>query len=332
MKYLETPLNPKLLSVMQEMKAVGLGPVDVMRVDLSYARSELEKQYAYLNKDLIPVSQVQTLKIQFEDESINVRLYFPDSPCDSSTFGIYLHGGGWTFGNEQTHDGIARAFCKSSQLPVASVGYTLAPHKKFPFQNRQVAHVIQHLFGVFQQQFGGAQDTIKILLVGDSAGANLALATYQNYLTDSIRSSIVGMILYYGVYSGDTNADSWQRLGDGRYGLSTNAMHWYWQQYLSDLAQKELPQASPLFANDSSLPSMFLVVGNLDPLLDDTLKFAAKLERLNIAHQVIVLEGYPHGFLRFCKQVDSVYDIINQSGVAMQQMAKGVYQTVLPTP
>jgi acetyl esterase len=121
MKHPETPLNPKLLSVMQEMKAVGLGPVDVMRVDLSYARSELEKQYAYLNEDPIPVSQVQTLKIQFEDESINVRLYLPDSPCDSSTFGIYLHGGGWTFGNEQTHDGIARAFCKSSQLPVASV-------------------------------------------------------------------------------------------------------------------------------------------------------------------------------------------------------------------
>jgi acetyl esterase len=326
MTYPETPLNSNLLSLMQKMKEIGLGPVDVMTVDLSYAREVLEKQYAYLNEDPIQVSKVQTLEIKFEDETISVRVYLPDSPYDSSTFGIYLHGGGWTFGNEHTHDGIARAFCKSSQLPIASIGYSLAPNKKFPFQNRQIAHVIQSLIDMFQQQFGLTQDTIKLLLIGDSAGANLALATYQNHLTDAIRSRIVGMVLYYGVYSGDTNADSWQRLGDGRYGLSTKAMHWYWNQYLNDIEQMKLPEASPLLANDSTLPPAFLVVGNLDPLLDDTLKFAEKLERLHIAHQVIVLEGYPHGFLRFCKQVDGVYDIINQSGIAMQQMAKGVYQ------
>jgi len=326
MTYPETPLNSNLLSLMQKMKGIGLGPVDVMTVDLSYAREVLEKQYAYLNEDPIQVSKVQTLEIKFEDETINVRIYLPNAPYDSSTFGIYLHGGGWTFGNEQTHDGIARAFCKSSQLPIASIGYTLAPNKKFPFQNRQIAYVIQSLIDMFQQQFGLAQDTIKLILIGDSAGANLALATYQNHLTDSICSRIVGMVLYYGVYSGDTNADSWQRLGDGRYGLSTKAMHWYWKQYLNDIEQMKLPEASPLMANDSTLPPAFLVVGNLDPLLDDTLKFSEKLERLNIAHRVIVLEGYPHGFLRFCKQVDGVYDIIHQSGIAMQQMAKGVYQ------
>ena len=326
MTYPETPLNTNLLSLMLKMKEIGLGPVDVMTVDLSYAREVLEKQYAYLNEDSIQVSKVQTLEIKFEDETINVRVYFPDSPYDSSTFAIYLHGGGWTFGNEQTHDGIARAFCKKSQLPIASIGYTLAPNKKFPFQNRQIAYVIQSLIDMFQQEFGLAQNTMKLLFIGDSAGANLALATYQNYLTDSIRSKIVGMILYYGVYSGDTNADSWQRLGDGRYGLSTKAMNWYWNQYLEDIGQNILPEASPLLGNDSTLPPIFLVVGNLDPLLDDTLKFAEKLERLNIAHQVIVLDGYPHGFLRFCNQVDGVHDIINQSGIAMQQMAKGVYQ------
>jgi acetyl esterase len=325
MKYPETPLNPKLLSVMQKMKELGLGPVDVTTADLSYARAELEKQYAYLNEAPFQVSKVQTFTINFEDESINIRLYLPYTPYESSTVGIYLHGGGWTFGNEQTHDGIARAFCKSSQLPVASIGYTLAPSKKFPFQNRQIADALQYLTKVFQEQFGLTQDTIKFIFIGDSAGANLALATYQDYLTDSIRSRIIGMILYYGVFSGDINSDSWNRIGDGRYGLSTTAMNWYWQQYLEKIEQIDLPQTSPLLSNESSLPPMLLIVGNLDPLLDDTLKFAEKLKRHNIAHQVIVLEGYPHGFLRFCNQVDSVYDIIKESSQAMQKMAKGVY-------
>ncbi|SMC74029.1 alpha/beta hydrolase fold domain-containing protein [Polynucleobacter kasalickyi] len=325
MKYPETPLNPKLLSVMQKMKEIGLGPVDVTTADLSYARAELEKQYAYLNEEPFQVSKVQTLTMNFEDESINIRLYLPDTPYESSTFGIYLHGGGWTFGNEQTHDGIARAFCKSSQLPVASIGYTLAPSKKFPFQNRQIADTLEYLTQVFQEQFGLTQDSIKFIFIGDSAGANLALATYQDYLTDSIRSRMIGMILYYGVYSGDTNSESWKRIGDGRYGLSAKAMSWYWHQYLDKIEQIDLHQTSPLLSNEPSLPPMLLIVGNLDPLLDDTLMFAEKLKRLNIAHQVIVLEGYPHGFLRFCNQVDSVYDIIKESSLAMQQMAKGVF-------
>ena len=325
MKYPETPLNPKLLSVMQKMKEIGLGPVDVTTADLSYARAELEKQYAYLNEAPFQVSKIQTLTINFEDESINIRLYLPDTAYESSTFGIYLHGGGWTFGNEQTHDGIARAFCKSSQLPVASIGYTLAPSKKFPFQNRQIADALEYLTKVFQEQFGLTQDSIKFIFIGDSAGANLALATYQDYLTGSIRSRIIGMILYYGVFSGDINSDSWNRIGDGRYGLSTKAMNWYWHQYLEKIEQIDLPQTSPLLSNESSLPPMLLIVGNLDPLLDDTLKFAEKLKRLNITHRVIILEGYPHGFLRFCNQVDSVYDIIKESSQAMQKMAQGVY-------
>jgi acetyl esterase len=325
MKYPETPLNPELLSLTQKMKEIGLGPVDFMTVELSDARLALQKQYAYLNTNPIDVSKVQEFSLQYGDVSINVRVYFPETEFNTTTVGIYLHGGGWTFGNEQTHDGIARAFCKASQLPIASIGYSLAPQKKFPFQNQQIANVLEQLSNSFHEQLGVSSDTLKFIFIGDSAGANLAVATHQYYLSPTIRSKTIGMVLFYGVFSSNTNADSWQRLGDGRYGLSTKAMHWYWQQYLQNDTQQDLPEASPLLADLASFPQTFLVVGNLDPLLDDTLHFAEQLRSNQIPHQVIVLEDYPHGFLRFCNHITEVYDIIKQSGLAMQHMIKGIY-------
>ena len=163
-------------------------------------------------------------------------------------------------------------------------------------------------------------------MIGDSAGANLALSVYQDYLNEKTRSQVVGMVLYYAVLSANTNLDSWNRLGDGRYGLSTKAMNWYWDQFLENSTQKTLPQVSPIDSNNKVLPPMWLLVGNLDPLLDDTLNFAEKLKVERIAHEVHVLEGYPHGFLRFCKQLDGVNQIIQKSGVAMQQMKNGSFK------
>jgi acetyl esterase len=326
MKYPETPMNLELAGLMGKMKDLGLGAVDVTTVDLSFARAELAKQYAYLNQEPIQVSEVEVGTFNFEGESIRVRCYLPKLSTDQSTWGIYLHGGGWTFGDEDTHDGVARAFCAASQMPLASIGYSLAPGKKFPFQNKQIAHVIQELVEIFQSELPTSSDPVKLILIGDSAGANLALSVYQDYLNEKTRSQVVGMVLYYAVLSANTNLDSWNRLGDGRYGLSTKAMNWYWDQFLENSTQKTLPQVSPIDSNNKVLPPMWLLVGNLDPLLDDTLNFAEKLKVERIAHEVHVLEGYPHGFLRFCKQLDGVNQIIQKSGVAMQQMKNGSFK------
>lgn len=318
-------MNPLLVSELQKMKALGLGPVDVMTADLGFAREALEKQYAYLNQVSIPVKEVRTRTWQFEQETVCVRLYSPLRTSVPSTFGVYLHGGGWTFGDEKTHDGIARAFCSASQLPIASIGYSLAPHKKYPYQSQQVAFLLTQLIELFQQE-STTGIPVKVILIGDSAGAHLALSVYQDFLAETLQLQVIGMILYYGVFSGNTSTESWTRLGDGRYGLSTAAMHWYWNQYLHAPENKNQPEVSPLYSHKTHLPATWLLVGNLDPLLDDTLRFAEKLKAQKTPYQVQVLEGYPHGFLRFCNQLPEVQATIQRSADAMQAMAKGTFQ------
>ena len=45
---------------------------------------------------------------------------------------IYFHGGGFVFGNLDTHDAVCRALAKESGAVVISVDYRLSPEHKFP--------------------------------------------------------------------------------------------------------------------------------------------------------------------------------------------------------
>ena len=53
----------------------------------------------------------------------------------------------------------------------------------------------------------------------------------------------------------------------------------------------------PLEADVAGLPSVWLGVGEADPLLDDTLKLAEKLREARVPHEVKRYPGLPHAFV-----------------------------------
>lgn len=71
------------------------------------------------------------------------------------------------------------------------------------------------------------------------------------------------------------------------------------------------PLLSPLDAPDDlmkALPPVYLLANEFDPLLDDTVAFAHKLQRLEMPYTLKVLEGTPHGFLNFKDCTDITLD------------------------
>ena len=50
----------------------------------------------------------------------------------SASLILYVHGGGWTFGSIDTHDGTMRNLAAAAQLPVLGIDYRLAPEHPFP--------------------------------------------------------------------------------------------------------------------------------------------------------------------------------------------------------
>src|SRR3954470_16824813 len=79
---------------------------------------------------------------------------------------VYFHGGGWTIGDLDTHDGLCRELAQGARCEVFSVDYRLAPEAPFP---AAVEDCIAATEFVAQQSKSG-----RIAVAGDSAGGNLA--------------------------------------------------------------------------------------------------------------------------------------------------------------
>ena len=140
-------------------------------------------------------------------------------------------------------------------------------------------------------------DSARLAIGGDSAGANLALAAAIT-LRDAGVSPLSFMLLIYGVYSTDNTTAAWKALGAGNYGLSAAQMDWIWANYLNTPAERSDWRVAPLTAPLGGLPAAHLIVGILDPLLDDSHTLAQKLAIAHVPRTLTVYEGLTHGFIR----------------------------------
>jgi acetyl esterase len=96
---------------------------------------------------------------------------------------------------------------------------------------------------------------------------------------------------------------SYELFAEG-YGLTREAMRWYWAQYLGG-DDGTSPEASPLRATDlSGLPPSIVLVAGFDPLRDEGLAYAAKFEGAGVPVTVLRYDGMIHNFIRFAASVD----------------------------
>ena len=118
-----------------------------------------------------------------------------------------------------------------------------------------------------QEGAGLGIDPARLAVGGDFAGGNLALAAALA-LRDAGEHVLGFMLLIYGVYSTDTESESWRRFGRGA-GFVANQMRWIWDTYLERRSsratggRRRISATSPASRRTSDCR-------HLDPLLDDS--------------------------------------------------------------
>ncbi|WP_274857923.1 alpha/beta hydrolase [Sinorhizobium meliloti] len=65
-----------------------------------------------------------------------------------------------------------------------------------------------------------------------------------------------------------------------------------------DEAQRRSPRLSPLFSDLAGLPAALFVVGELDPVLDDSLLMYDKWQKANHNATLLIVPEGPHGMNR----------------------------------
>ena len=123
--------------------------------------------------------------------------------------------------------------------------------------------------------------------------------------------------MVYGVYSADVESSSWQRFGRGA-GLSQTQFRWILETYLDDPAQQEDWRVAPLLADLKGLPPAHLIVGSLDPLLDDSNKLAAGLKAAGVPADLTIYQGINHGFIRYGRLIRTARNAIADCAAALK--------------
>jgi acetyl esterase len=218
---------------------------------------------------------------------IEVRCYQPvENPAGAL---LYLHGGGWVIGTAQSFDPFSRALANATGWIVATADYRLAPEHPFPAPLEDAWAALQWL--------GGTGWAPRHGVGGDSAGGNLAIVAARR-ARDAGAPHLDGLVLLNPVTDPGMDSESYRELGDGSYGLSAEAMAWFWEQYLQG-HDREDPEVAPIRWTDlAGMPRTLILTASHDPLRDEGEDFGHRLAAAGVGVQVERMQGVLHGFGR----------------------------------
>jgi acetyl esterase len=219
-------------------------------------------------------------------------------------------------GSIDTYDGFARQIAYRSGLRCLSVDYALAPEHPFPMPLDDCIAAIQW---VVSEGSALGIDAQRIAVIGDSAGANLALAACLA-LRDAGSNAICGAALLYGAYSLDLETPSQRAYGGGSYFLGTADMRRYLNNYLPDQAARKNPLAVPILADLARLPPLYIAACEFDPLLDDSERLEARATAAGVRAEFHLWEGMVHGAVSLMGWVDAMSPKVDHIGGFLQRV------------
>jgi len=296
-----SPMDPQMAAAMAKMAEIvaSLGPQPPRPTPEEIRlRTRIERQF--WNENPVPVATVEDIALPGLFRQVPVRVYRPSLAANLPAI-VYLHGGGWVKGDPGTHDRAGRLLARENGAVVFSVDYALAPEHPFPEPLDECTTVIETLANTAVRW---KIDAKRLALAGDSAGANLALASALD-LRRCRPDLVKALVLFYGVYGANLDTGSYHAFGDGRFGLSRDDMAAYWAAYAPTAANRADPRAVPLLADLTDLPPIHLVAAGLDVLLDDTLLLARRLRVAGVPFELRQIDGVGHGFIGLGRMVDA---------------------------
>ena len=289
-------VDPHMAAILRLIAEQDLPPYETMPA--AAARAAAEERNRFWNEGNPEVARVAETALPGPAGTLRARLYEPVAGAPPGPGVLYIHGGGWVICSLDTHDGVCRRLANASGLRVLSLDYRLAPEHPYPAAVDDCIAATRWVMA----QGAGLGIAGRLALAGDSAGANLALAT-SLALRDRGWAQPDAAALIYGAFSAEADKRAHRAYGDGSYVLSTAAMLWFWDQYVPDPARRDDPLAAPLGADLRGLPPLYIAAAELDPLRDDSERLAGCLALAGVDFDYRLWRGVTHACLMMSRML-----------------------------
>lgn len=233
---------------------------------------------------------------------VPVRWFRPRDPA----FGVcvlFLHGGSYTSGSvKTTHRAFAGAIAERASVEVLGVDYRLAPEHAYPAQ-------LDDVLGVLRALEAREAERRAFVIVGDSAGANLAVACALALRGAPIAPKALVLVspwvdLRMLGESFETN----EAFDIGARPLLIRQA----EAFAGDLTLED-PRISPGLAGLEGLPPTFIVYGGSEALRSDIEGFISRLRDADVSAELHVASEMPHDpplFARFHPEADRALDAL----------------------
>lgn len=312
-------LSPAMQALLAKVVA-ETGPMpDPTLLPPAEGRALAEDSNRRWNADLPDMADVSEVWVRADaglgSAACRMRILTPHN-ADGGIF-LFVHGGGFAFCSPETHERCARVLANETGMVMAMPDYRLAPENPFPAGLLDVVACLRALLS------GAVQDVAPgpVFIGGDSAGANLSLASMLHEVQQG-RNLPAGGLLFYGNYAGDLRGPSYTRFENGP-GLTVVRMRRYWDWYAAGQEIQDNPLACPLAAKDDALallPPLYLMAAGVDPLFSDTETLHTRLTALGRVDDFDIVPGVTHGFLQNTLDLEAAREALRTAGIAARRM------------
>jgi acetyl esterase len=209
---------------------------------------------------------------------------------------VFVRGSGWWAGGLDSHDRVMRLGALRSGCAVLGLDYRRTPEHQQPTQLQELLKTVQWLRA---EGWRHGLDGRRCVLWGESAGATLALLAAMR-LRDEGAPPPEALLLFYGNF-------------DGPKPTLRPQSRWFWKHYLGSDTMDPEPSAIPARQPVDGLPPTWLGVGDLDPLLQDTLAMHERMAAAGVRCTLQRYPGLPHAFMNMTRLFPGAVDILDDA-------------------
>jgi acetyl esterase len=298
-------LKPEITAYLAERSATGLP--QVWQAPLAEIR-ENTKLHIALKQPLLQIYSVDHRSINGPSSNLPIRIYRPSEENNLPAL-VFFHGGGWVLNFLDIYEPALRKIAKNGNFVIIAVEYQKAPEHSYP---APLDDCYATLKWVIENAAELGIDLAAIGVGGDSAGGNLASSVALKACSEQL-ISLAFQLLIYACNDYQMNYPSATNYSQG-YGLTTQAMKWFWDQYLSKVEDREDPYAVPVKANSlRGVAPAILIAAEFDPLTDDVKNYYQKLIKDSVPAIYKEFAGQIHGFFNLSgvtEDAESLYSEI----------------------
>lgn len=292
-------LDPDVQALLALIQKSGKPPFEKMTP--VQAREAYAAGWDFLQEPAQDVAQVNDFAIKGPVGPLHLRSYrgmhtLNDSPLPCL---LFLHGGGWVIGNLDSHDRLCRRLANEAGICVVAVDYRLAPEHPYP---AALEDALAALSWLKSSDCTLCIQPDRVALGGDSAGGNLAAALALMGLNGTA-PRVQQQTLIYPVMDLTCSSQSYQQITSG-VPLTADTMKWFIGHYVPASADLKDWRLSPLHAPSlSGLPPSLVVTVGADPLRDEGLAYAHRLEAEGVQVHSLHMSDQLHGAAMQGRQV-----------------------------